>query len=86
MAQTRAYRMTWPGYGQVKAQRLLRYYEPERGHYWAEKSATIAIDYSLERGELYLAAIQQAWPECERIEWLGEDEKGILYLATGPEA
>ena len=78
--------LTWfSGLQSMSAKRMLRYFDPKHGHYWADKTVRITYDYAMEHGERHHAAIRKAWPEAERIEWVGENEKGTFWLAYAPE-
>jgi len=63
----------------VMARRMLRYYGPEKGHYWAEKPHRMAFDHSV--SSVQEEAVRRAWPEATTVEWIGDTERGTLWLA-----
>jgi hypothetical protein len=63
----------------VNARLMLRHYDPENGHYWAEKTVKMPFDHE---GDNHQKIIRMAWPDASSIQWIGDSERGSLWYAT----
>lgn len=59
---------------------MLRQWDPDKGHHWAERPTRVAFNYW--STENLQDAVRIAWPEAKSVEWIGNTAGGSLFLAS----
>jgi hypothetical protein len=73
--------------GTISARPMIRYWEEEKGHYWAHKPQRTGWDYSKDIDDNHKHAVMLSCrvalqKEPVSIEWGGETVKGKLWIVT----
>ena len=73
--------------GTVSARPMIRYWDPEKGHYWAYKPNRVTWDYAKDVDDNHKQAVMLSCrvalqKDPVSIEWGGESVKGKLWIVT----
>ena len=88
MARQLVFETTYNGNaGTVSARPMIRYWEPDKGHYWGHKPNRVSWDHSKDIDENHKTAVMLSCrvslqKDPVSIEWGGESVKGKLWIVT----